>query len=85
MGKIINFPNPEVSAENYKEAQQVIQKWLNIPEEIKEKIINNVFCSVCGITTIIDYAVVPNEYYCDVVLKGKCKRCGKEVGRLVEL
>jgi hypothetical protein len=85
MAKIINFPNPKVSAENSKKARQVIQKWLNLPEEIKEKLINNVFCSVCGVTTIVDYTVVPNEYYSDVVLKGKCKHCGKEVARLVEL
>ena len=81
MGKINNFHNTEVPVNNSK----AMQKWLGLPEEIKEKLINNVFCSVCGMTTIIDYTIVPNEYYCDVVLKGKCKHCGKEVGRLVEL
>ncbi|MHB1664977.1 MAG: hypothetical protein ACYCT7_06935 [bacterium] len=81
MGKVINFHNSKVSAENSK----VMQKWLNLPEEIKEKLINNVYCSVCGMTAIVDYTIVLNEYYCDVVLKGKCKHCGKEVGRLVEL
>ncbi|MCL4546428.1 MAG: hypothetical protein M1576_01640 [Deltaproteobacteria bacterium] len=81
MAKIINFYNTEVSVENSK----VMQKWLNLSEELKQKLINNVVCSVCGMTTIIDYIVVPNEYYCDVVLKGKCKHCGKEVARLVEL
>ncbi|MHB1664170.1 MAG: hypothetical protein ACYCT7_02760 [bacterium] len=85
MAKIMNLPNSEVSMENSKEEQQVMQKWLNLQEEIKEKLINNVYCSVCGMTTIVNYTIVLNEYYCDVVLKGKCKHCGKDVARLVEL
>jgi hypothetical protein len=85
MAKVINFPNSKVSGKNSKEAQQVIQKWLSLPEEIKEKLINNVCCTVCGMTTIVDCIVVPNEYYCDAVLKGKYKRCGKDVTRLIEL
>ena len=81
MGKIINFHNTKAPTDNSK----AMQKWLALPVEIKEKIIKNVYCAVCGTTTIIEYTMVPNEYYCDVVLNGKCKNCGKEVGRLVEL
>lgn len=85
MAKIINFPNSKVSAENSKEARQVMREWLNLSEEIKEKLINNVYCSVCGVTTIVDYTIDVHEEWNDILLKGKCKRCGKDVARSVEL
>ncbi len=57
--------------------------WNEISFDIKEKILNNVFCGSCGgTTTIIDY--IGKTSHNDLVLKGKCKKCGHEVARLIE-
>lgn len=58
------------------------QKWNKIPKSYQEKIINNVFCISCKVTTIVDYTIHDDKY--GVLLKGKCKKCGKEVARMVE-
>lgn len=58
------------------------QKWTKIPKNIKQLIINNVFCSKCGVTTIVEYTI--NDEKFGVLLKGKCKKCGNDVRRLVE-
>lgn len=58
------------------------QKWAKIPRNIQQLLVNNVFCSTCGVTTIIDYTLHNDKF--GVLLKGKCKKCGKEVARLVE-
>ena len=58
------------------------QKWNKIPKNVQELLLNNVFCSTCGVTTIIDYSL-HNEKL-GVLLKGKCKKCGYNVARLVE-
>jgi hypothetical protein len=63
-----------------KEANQI---WQKVPENIKPKIIKNVWCGHClGVTTIIKY-----HGYVDsgsLILKGVCEKCGNEVARLVE-
>lgn len=58
------------------------QKWAKIPRNIQQLLINNVFCSTCGVTTIIDYTLHNDKF--GVLLKGRCKKCGKDVARLVE-
>lgn len=58
------------------------KKWGKIPEDIQQKLIDNVFCSTCFTTTIIDYTLHDDEY--GIVLKGTCKTCGKDVARVVE-
>lgn len=58
------------------------QKWGKLPKNIQELLINNVFCSACGVTTIVDYSINNDKF--GVLLKGKCKKCGKGVARLVE-
>jgi hypothetical protein len=50
---------------------------------LKEKLLNNVYCGSCeDITTIIDYVGKTSRN--DLVLKGKCKKCGHKVARLIE-
>lgn len=57
--------------------------WNEINFDIKEKILKNVFCGSCErTTTIIDY--IGKTSHNDLVLKGKCKKCGHEVARLIE-
>lgn len=58
------------------------QKWSRLPKNIQELLINNVFCSACGVTTIVDYSMHNDKF--GILLKGKCKKCGKHVARLVE-
>lgn len=50
------------------------------------KIIKNVYCSNCRDhynSEIVDYEIFINDLY-DLILKGKCKKCGGRVGRYVE-
>ena len=61
---------------------KALQKWNKIPKEIQQKIINNVFCRTCMNTTIVDYEISNDEF--GILLKGKCKKCGNYVARLVE-
>jgi len=58
------------------------QKWNKLPVNIRAMLVNNVFGSACGVTTIVGYTFHDNKF--GVLLKGKCKKCGKDVARLVE-
>ena len=58
------------------------KKWAKIPPDMQQLLINNVFCSRCGVTTIIDYSMNNDRF--GILLKGKCKKCGNKVTRLIE-
>lgn len=58
------------------------QKWAKIPKNIQQLIVKNVFCSNCGVTTIVDYTF--NDDKLGILLIGKCKKCGDDVSRFVE-
>jgi ribosomal protein S27AE len=45
-------------------------------------LVNNVYCSKCGMTTIVDYGIQDDRL--GLVLKGLCQKCGGSVARLVE-
>ena len=57
-------------------------KWSKIPKQVQEHLLNNVFCSACGVTTIVEYSMHNDKF--GVLLKRKCKKCGGSVARLVE-
>ena len=57
-------------------------RWNTLPENIRQKILNNVFCVNCFNTTIVEYDIVEDDGF--VVLKGKCKKCGAKVTRVVD-
>jgi hypothetical protein len=61
---------------------KAIIKWSLIPDDLKEALLKNVFCTNCGVTTIVDYAIVNDKY--GFVLQGKCAKCGSAVARYVE-
>jgi len=61
---------------------KAVKKWSKVPKDVQELIIKNVFCSKCGITTIVEYTINNDKF--GVLLKGKCKNCGSSVARLVE-
>jgi hypothetical protein len=58
------------------------KKWSKLPQDLKNKLLENVFCSNCGVTTIVEYTLHNDKF--GVLLKGKCKKCGMDVARLVE-
>lgn len=58
------------------------QKWRKISKSTQELLLNNVFCPSCGVTTIVEYSLHNDKF--GVLLKGKCKKCGKDVARLIE-
>ena len=59
-----------------------VQKWAKLTKDKQQLVVKNVFCPVCGVTTIVKYTLHHNEY--GILLKGKCKECGKDLARLVE-
>lgn len=61
---------------------QAAQKWAKLPRNTQQLLINNVFCFACGVTTIVKYSLNNDKH--GILLKGKCKKCGKDVARLVE-
>lgn len=58
------------------------QKWNKIPKDIQKRILSNVFCPKCGVTTIVQYTFSNDKL--GLLLKGACKKCGNEVRRFVE-
>lgn len=59
------------------------RKWEAIPQEFREKIIRNVWCTRCrDVVEILDYKVYSAEP--DIVLRGRCAVCSGEVARVVE-
>ena len=62
---------------------KAMQKWNEFPKDLQIRILNNVFCGNCIITTIVEYDIVLSAEGI-VLLKGKCKKCGDAVARVVE-
>ncbi|SNT04954.1 protein of unknown function (DU1801) [Anaerovirgula multivorans] len=59
-----------------------LRKWSKIPSNVQQMLIDNVYCSKCGITTIVDYNIQDDRL--GLVLKGSCKKCGGNIARFVE-
>lgn len=59
------------------------QKWEAIPQDFRGKIIQNVWCINCrDVVTIVDYRVYSAAP--DIVLRGRCGTCNRDVVRVVE-
>jgi len=57
--------------------------WNNIPPDIRERLLDNVYCAQCrSMTTITNYTGRIEQG--DLILEGFCLRCGNPVTRLVE-
>ncbi len=61
---------------------RAMKKWNTIPKYMQARLLSNVFCSVCGVTTIVDFSMHNDKF--GIAFKGKCKKCGKDVARLIE-
>lgn len=58
------------------------QKWAKIPKAIQQQLLNQVFCTSCTETTMVNYTLHNDKL--GILLKGACKKCGKDVVRVVE-
>ena len=57
--------------------------WDTVPPFYKTQILNNVWCSHCSkVTTIVHFTGKVERG--DLILEGKCERCGGQVARLIE-
>jgi hypothetical protein len=54
-----------------------------LPQWAQKKIIDNVFCVKClgSVTILLKTAKTDGK---DLILKGKCKNCGKDLCRMLE-
>ncbi|MCD8501943.1 MAG: DUF6155 family protein [Bacillaceae bacterium] len=58
-------------------------EWDKLPQEIKDKIVRNVWCGRCsGVTEIVHYQVGSSRN--NIFLEGKCKKCEADVARVVD-
>ncbi|MCU6794176.1 hypothetical protein OB236_18895 [Paenibacillus sp. WQ 127069] len=77
------FPN-----EDHKESTSVVQlnvwkEWMEIPVNIREAIVENVWCGKCAKAVLIrDYTIYSERS--GLVLKGACAECGGQVARVVD-
>ncbi len=63
--------------------KKAMNKFNQIPDDIKSKILSNVYCSICKDTVkIVDFEATMDGI--DLVLKGKCEKCSNNVARLIE-
>lgn len=59
-----------------------LRRWSKLDKEIQNKLLANAFCANCFVTTIVNYEIISDKI--GVVLRGKCKQCGRDVARMVE-
>ncbi|MCA1031380.1 hypothetical protein LCL95_10115 [Bacillus timonensis] len=59
-----------------------VKRWMALPSNERKMFEENVFCSKCGVTTIVDYEVDSINH--QLVLKGHCKNCKKMVARIID-
>ncbi|MCT4593830.1 MAG: hypothetical protein N4A57_06120 [Anaeromicrobium sp.] len=64
-------------------ANVVNLNWRRIPKEIRCELINEVYCGHCDdCVKIIKYYIDESEY--ELILKGKCSICGKDLEKTIE-
>jgi len=63
--------------------KKAMQKFNQIPDDIKAKILSNVYCSNCKDTVkIVEFEASMDGD--DLILQGKCENCSGKVARLIE-
>ncbi|WAA12890.1 hypothetical protein [Fervidibacillus halotolerans] len=63
--------------------QPINLKWMKISKDIRERLLNNVWCSNCrGAVRVVEYSIEDDKL--GLIIKGKCETCGGEVVRVVE-
>lgn len=61
-----------------------MRKWNNISKDIREKLLQNVYCGSCGVTAIAPGYTITQEKGLGILLNGKCTKCGQKVCRVIE-
>jgi hypothetical protein len=61
-----------------------IRKWNSIPEDIRKRLLQNVYCGNCGVTTIAPGYTITQQKRLGILLNGKCAKCGQDVCRVIE-
>jgi len=61
---------------------KALYKWSKINKIDQNRLLANVFCPPCGVTTVVKYHIEDAPY--GIVLVGKCKTCRGNVARVVE-
>lgn len=61
-----------------------MRKWNGIPEDIRKKLLQNVYCRSCGVTTIAPDYTITQKKGLGIFLNGKCVKCGQNVCRVIE-
>jgi hypothetical protein len=61
-----------------------LRKWNSIPEDIRKKLLQNVYCVSCGVTTIAQGYTITYKKGLGIQLNGKCSKCGQDVSRVIE-
>ncbi len=59
------------------------QRWQQIPEKTRKDILDNIWCPHCGTGGSMQLKNGVIEGRC-LILRGTCKKCGKDVARLIE-
>jgi len=63
--------------------KKAMQKFNEIPDDMKSKLLSNVYCSKCkDMVKIVDFEGAIDKD--DLVLRGKCANCSGQVARLIE-
>lgn len=63
---------------------EAIKKWKMIPDDFRQKLLHNVFCSNCGVTSLASDYNITYEKNVGILLKGKCAKCRNDVCRVIE-
>jgi hypothetical protein len=62
---------------------QAARRWSELDGSLKARLLNNVWCATCGEgTTIVEFTGTMKQG--DLILEGRCIRCGGRVARLIE-
>ena len=63
--------------------KKAMSRFNHIPDDIKSKLLSNVYCSKCAdMVKIVDFEAIMDKD--DLILKGKCEKCSGNVARLIE-
>ena len=61
-----------------------LRKWNSIQEDIRKKLLQNVYCGSCGVTTIAPGYTITYKKGLGIQLNGTCVKCGRDVCRVIE-
>ncbi|MCL2286401.1 MAG: plasmid pRiA4b ORF-3 family protein [Firmicutes bacterium] len=82
------FPQPQMLKAKYCRDKTVEEappedRWNKIPHKLQTKILNNVYCVKCKLTSVKEYTIENAQN--DIIISGKCTKCGGNVARVVEM